>query len=216
MERPENGSASSESDKTSLRIRRARDGDPESLAWIVDRFSPLLLAQASYRLARGLQGHYEPEDLVAEVWSVALPRLAGAPATEDGTTTALLRFLGTTLIYKVNNLMRKHLRGTRIVREGDLQESGRDAMARLSADVTGVVTRAVQREQRGEVARALSELDPLDREVVILRGVEQSANETVARLLDMKPNTVSRRYRRALEKLRDRLPDSVFAELAAG
>lgn len=200
-------------DETSLHIHRARRGDAQSLGWVVARFSPLLLAQASYRLSRGLRGYYEPDDLVADVWVVALPRLGAADGPAADGTNALLRFLATTLIYRVNNLMRKHVRSDRPMRQGDVAQSGTDILARLPAETAGVVTEVIAHERRGDVLTALSALDPLDREIVIMRGIEQTSNETVAELLDLKPNTVSHRYRRALEKLRSRLPDSVFAEI---
>ena len=48
----------------------------------------------------------------------------------------------------------------------------------------------------------------------MLRGIEQQSNTTVALLLDLTPAGVSMRYARALERLRARLPGSVFDELS--
>ena len=64
----------------------------------------------------------------------------------------------------------------------------------------------------GCVERA-PELSPADREVVILRGIEQGNNRDVATVLQLEPNTVAVRYRRALAKLRAELPDSIWDEL---
>ena len=44
---------------TSVHLRRAIDGDETSLDWIVERLTPLLLAQARYRTTQ-LLGH-EPD-----------------------------------------------------------------------------------------------------------------------------------------------------------
>ena len=67
---------------TSLHVRRAADGDSESLGWVVARLSPLLLAQADYRLGPVLRSLYDPEDLVNDTWIVALPRLPELPARD--------------------------------------------------------------------------------------------------------------------------------------
>lgn len=198
---------------TTLHIRRAGGGDAASVAWLVVRFSPLLLTQARYRLARGLRRHYEPEDLVADVWAVALPHLTASEKWREQPGRALMRFLSTTLVYRLNNLMRKHLKGDRAPGRNEAGETHADPMAQLPAETTGVITRCIRKEDHSEVLRRLEELDPVDREIVILRGIEQNANETVASLLDLKPNTVSHRYQRALDKLRRRIEGTVLDDL---
>ena len=200
---------------TSMHVHRAKNGDSESLAWVVGRFSPLLMAQAMYRLGKQLRSLYDPEDLVQEVWAVTLPKLEILGSAEGRETPVLLRFLSTTLALRVRGLVRKHIQGKRVLREGDIprdREEEGNLFSRLSAETTGVITRAIRIEQRGEVLSSLETLDDLDREILILRGVEQNENETVATLLGVQPNTVSQRYRRALKKLRDRLPGSIFSE----
>ena len=63
------------------------------------------------------------------------------------------------------------------------------------------------------VTRELDSLDGASRTVVILRGIKGLSNQEVAELLDELPNTVSRRYARALERLRDRFPPETFEAL---
>ena len=94
---------------TSLHVRRAADGDGGSLSWVVSRLSPLLLAQATYRLGSRLRALYEPEDLVNETWAVTLPKLAELPARDGRLTPVLLRFLSTTLLHRIQSLVRSPL-----------------------------------------------------------------------------------------------------------
>src|SRR5262245_59213008 len=68
---------------TTFHVRRARVGDEDSLAWVVERFSPLLRVAAEHRLGRVLRSIYEPDDLVQEVWLVALPKLAEISARDE-------------------------------------------------------------------------------------------------------------------------------------
>ena len=58
---------------TSIRVRGAIAGDRENLGWIVTRFSPLLRAQAMWRLGQ-LAGQIDVEDILAEAWLVLLQK----------------------------------------------------------------------------------------------------------------------------------------------
>lgn len=49
-------------------------------------------------------------------------------------------------------------------------------------------------------------------EIIILRGIEQQPTEQVAEILEITPKTVFKRYSRALQRLRDSLPESIFSE----
>ncbi len=197
---------------TSFHVNRARAGDLESLAWVVERLSPLLLAHASWRLGPVLRVHHDPQDLVDDAWAVALPRLAGLPARDGRLTPVLLRFLTTTLLYRINNLARKHIRGGSEPL-APAAGSGDDPVEHLPADQCGVVTAAVRRETQGVISSALASLDDQDREIILLRGVEQQPNQTVSLLLGLSPQAVAMRYRRALDRLRSHLPRSIFDEL---
>lgn len=198
-----------EEDLTTLHLGAAVRGDQESLAWIVARFSPLLLAQAAHRLGGSLRRSVDPEDLVQDVWVRVLPRLAGLKPREGRMTPVVLRFASTTLLHRVNSLLQTHLR--RLGAPGE--EGGAQDLAELPADTTGAVARLARDERAQAVHRALEELSPEDRAVIVLRGIEQNPVEDVALLLGQRPNTVTVRYRRALQRLRDRVPDAVFDEL---
>lgn len=178
-----------------------------SLGWLVGRFSPLLLAQARYRMGERLRARYEPEDVVNDVWARVLPRLAELSERDGRRTPVLLRFLSTTLLHRINNLLR--LAAT----NADAAEPG--ALAALDESTRGPLTRVVEEERQGIALAALEELAARDREVVLLRALEQHSNAEVAAALGVEPNTAAQVYRRALEKLRRKLPGSIFDELEA-
>jgi RNA polymerase sigma-70 factor (ECF subfamily) len=200
-------SSDDSANETSSHVRHARAGDSKSIAWLVSRFAPALLAQANYRLRRLPRGIYDPEDLVQDAWIAALPRLPDLPARDERYTPVLMRFLSTALLNRSNTLLQKHLKGK------PLKESVSAVLSKLVDHTTQAVSRTL-RSEAGEALRvALAELTPQDREIVVLRGIEQNRNETVAKLLELKPNTVAVRYRRALARLRKRLKGTVFDEL---
>lgn len=188
-------------------MRQARAGDSKSIAWLVGRFALLLKEQAKYRLRDLPPGIYDPEDLVQDAWLAALPRLPGLPSRDQRYTPVLMRFLSTALLNRSNTLLQKHLQGK------PLRESLSDVGSQLVDHATQALSRTLRSEASEALTKVLDELPVLDREIVVLRGIEQNRNETVAKLLELKPNTVAVRYRRALERLRRRLTGSVFDEL---
>lgn len=198
-----------------MHVRRAVAGESGSVSWLVERLSPLLAAQASWRLGPLLRPLYDPEDLVSDAWLRLLPELGGLPPRDGRFTPVVLRFLSTAILNRVNNLVKKHLRsGSPAAPAAGLPDDAEAGpLAAIPADVTGAVSAAVRQERHRTVAEAIDALGPQDREIVILRGVEQRANATVAELLGIAPEAAAMRYHRALKRLRDRLPGSAFDEL---
>ena len=203
--------------RTSYHVRQARDGDRQSLEWIVERFSPILLANARYRLRGPLRTIYDPEDIVQEVWATVIPRLPDLTPQDERYTPVFMKFLSTTLLFRMNKLTRKHITGKpqRAKGGGSTEETERDPLDALPADVSGAVTRLVRRETEDAVHEAIQKLDARDREVLILRGIEQHRYEEIATLLGEGHKSLAVRYSRALEKLRRLLPGSIFEEFAA-
>jgi RNA polymerase sigma factor (sigma-70 family) len=193
---------------TSIHARRALAGDSASLEWLVDRLAPLLVAHANYRLGPMLRPHHDAEDLVQEAWLTVFRRLATLELDGSRAAPTLLKFLSTTITLSVQNLLRRHLRGGGKVRAG-----ATDMLDELPAETSGVITRTIRRERRDAVTQAIDELPAADREVVLLRGVEQLPARTVATTLELSETAVAKRYERALGRLRAKLADSVLADL---
>ena len=61
---------------------------------------------------------------------------------------------------------------------------------------------ALQQQEMANCARqAIQTLSEVDREVLLLRHVEELSNAEVAELLEINPDTASRRYGRAIRRL---------------
>lgn len=192
---------------TTQNVRRALDGDRESLDWIVKRFSPLLLAQARYRLGDSLRKFYEPEDIVNAVWLKTLPKLGGLTPRDGRLTPVILRYLATSILREVSQAYRKHFVGAS-KKDGDA-----DPISDLIAERTGVVSEAIREESRSLLLRAIEDLAPIDREVLVLRAIEQRSGQEVAEILEIEANTLNVRFHRAMKRLRAAMPDSVLADL---
>lgn len=202
-------------DATSLHLYRSREGDAASTVWLVQRFTPLLLAQARHRLGRHLRQLYDPEDLVQEAWAIALPRLAELRPAAGRLTPVLLRFLSTTLLNRYGALMQKHVLGKPLTTAAPVGLSHeQDALAYLPAEQTSIVARVARDELCTRILSAIEALPEKDREVIVLRSIEQISLTAAADILGVTENAVAVRHHRALRRLQAALPDSILDDLA--
>ena len=79
--------------------------------------------------------------------------------------------------------------------------------AALAAQLLGRDTRAseaaIRAERKLRLEQALNQMDPLDREVLVLRHFEQLSNGECARVLGLNETAATKRYIRALKQLKD-------------
>ena len=192
---------------TSYHARHAVAGDSRSIEWLVERLTPLLLMQAECRIGPALRRFCEPEDLVADVWAIALPRLQSIRPRENHYARVLVKYLSTILLHRTLDLAKSRLRQAAVPMEGD------DPFAALPDHASGVVSRVLRTERKGTVWQCLEQLTDDERRLVVMRGIEQRPQKEAAAVLGITPGAVAVRYHRAISRLREKLPDSVFAEL---
>jgi RNA polymerase sigma-70 factor, ECF subfamily len=195
--------------ETSRHLRGAIAGDLEALDQLVARVTPLLLQAANYRLRALAGAGCEPMDLVQDVWLRTLPHLGELQPRDGRLVPVLLAWLGTTLRRRARDLLEVALRRQAAMPLG----GGDDVLPDVPAATRGVVTRVLANEDHGIVGAAIGELPETDREIVLLRGIEQVPIGEVATLLGITAGAVKMRYHRALQALRERVPRSIFAEL---
>ncbi len=195
---------------TTVALRSAAEGDVRGLGHVVDRLRPLLLEQARYRLGPKLRRHYDPEDLVSEAWLRLLPELPTLVKGVDRPVGLVLRWLSTAIFHRTQNLVKKFLRSpgeSPPVLEREVVPDPTDPRS-------GVVTAVARGEEARVVHEAIHQLDERDREILVLRGIEQISPKTVAELLGIPESTATMRWVRALSRLRELLPGQVFDDLA--
>lgn len=192
-------------DLTTVQVARARRGDVASVESLVRRFTPVLRTQAAYRL-RALGQEVDPEDLIQDVWVATLPRLPELTPRDGRVTPVLVKFLAATLRHKVYQILDARVRMRRV--EPDTREwSG------LADTTLATLDRVVREERDAAVHGALDTLSPDERELVVLRGIEQNSYDAIADVLHTDRARLRMRYLRALDKVRGRLLGSVFAEI---
>lgn len=159
-----------------------------------------------WRLDRRLNGRVDPSDVLQEVYIDALVRVHGYL---DNPTVPFPLWLRLLTGRRLLELHRQHLGAQ--MRNVNLEVSlDHWAMASpecLAAHLSGQLTSPsqvlVRAERDSRLIDALNGMDPLDREVLVLRHFEELTNNEVAALFGIGKAAASHRYVRALERLRE-------------
>jgi RNA polymerase sigma-70 factor (ECF subfamily) len=72
----------------------------------------------------------------------------------------------------------------------------------LLGKLTSPTQAAVRADMQIRLQEALNTMDPLDREVLVLRHFEELSNQETAELLGIQKSAASKRYVRALQRLK--------------
>jgi RNA polymerase sigma-70 factor (ECF subfamily) len=189
-------------------LGRALSGDSGALAELFERHRSRLEQMVRLRLDRRLQGRLDPADVLQETYlDVArrFPEYATNPAVPF---FLWLRFLtGQRLV----DLHRQHL-GAKMrnaglevsLYRGDFPRASSASLAELLLGrLTSASRAAIRAETQLRVQEALNAMDPIDREVLVLRHFEMLSNEETAQVLGLKPSAASNRHIRALRRLKE-------------
>jgi RNA polymerase sigma-70 factor (ECF subfamily) len=186
-------------------LRRAAAGDPDGWKAVLERHRERLRRLAAFRLDRRLWGRVDPSDVVQEVAFEAARRLPEFLADPAVPVFLWLRFLTTQRLATVHrHHLGRELRDAArdVPLDADAGASSGAIAARLAADDTGPSTAAVRAERADRLHAALDVMDPIDREVLALRHFEGLSNAETAIALDLTVSAASKRYVRAVERLR--------------
>jgi RNA polymerase sigma-70 factor (ECF subfamily) len=198
------------------RLQRAAAGDQAAWAAILAPHRDRLRRMVALRLDHRLKGRIDPSDIIQDALLQAaqsLPRYLNQP---ERPFFLWLRWLtGMTL----QSLHRRHLgiQARDAGREVHLLDRPvpQASSAALAAQLLGRDTRpsvaAIRAERQQRLQEALNSMDPVDREVLVLRHFEELTSAEVARELGIQESAASKRYIRALRKLKD-----VLAALPGG
>ncbi|MDR3636474.1 MAG: sigma-70 family RNA polymerase sigma factor [Isosphaeraceae bacterium] len=194
---------------TQALVDSLRRGDSEPLAALVSLHRERLRRMVEFRLDVRLRGRVSTSDVLQEAYIDALKRLPHFAADPDVPFYVWLR---TVTIQRLIQVHRQHLgaqardaaREVSIGRSNGTEASS-EKMAELMGDLTSPSHAAERGEMRERVRGALERLEAADREVLALRHFEELSNLEVAALLGIQPAAASKRYVRAIERLKNAL-----------
>jgi RNA polymerase sigma-70 factor (ECF subfamily) len=188
-------------------LQQAAGGDQQAIQELFARHRDRLKRMVHLRLSRRLQGRIDDSDVLQEAYLEASRRLQEYVAAPRLPFYLWLRHLTGLKLAEVH---RRHL-GTQLRdtdREVTLHRGGLPAAdsASLAALLLGTATTPSQAAMRAEtclqVQEALNSMDPIDREVLVLKHFEQLSTRKIAQVLGLSKAGAGSRYLRALKRLR--------------
>jgi RNA polymerase sigma-70 factor (ECF subfamily) len=189
-------------------LERALGGDCGALAELFEQHRGRLEQMVRLRLDRRLQGRLDPGDVLQEAYLDVARRFS-----EYAANPALPFFLWLRLLtgQRLVDLHRQHL-GAKMrdarhevsFYRGDFPRASSASLAELLLGrLTTASQAAIRAETQLRVQEALNAMDPIDREVLVLRHFEMLNNEETAQVLGLKPSAASNRHMRALKRLKE-------------
>lgn len=186
-------------------IERLRSGDSDALGELFDRHRERLRRMVELRLDHRLAGRVSASDVLQEAYIDALKRVEHYFAKPDQPFFGWLRLI---VGQRLADLHREHRAGKRnATREVAMFQGGPGADSGcLAACLLGHLTSpsgvAEKNETFARLEEALNGMDLLDREVLALRHFEELSNTETAEALGIEPAAASKRYVRALARLK--------------
>ena len=187
-------------------LRRADRGDADAREGLLRRHRDRLHKMIAWRLDCRLAPRVDPSDVVQEVLLEASRKMDRYLRERPLPFFPWLRSLAGE---HLATLHRRHVRARKrsILREEpgllDLpDESAAELAARLATSSTSPTQRALKHELRERLRQALGRLSERDREVLVLRNLEQLSVADTAEILGISEGAVKVRHLRALERLR--------------
>ncbi len=162
---------------------------------------------AGFRLDYRLRGRVSESDILQETYVRAAQRIDRYLENPELPFFVWLRL---ELQQKMTEVHRRHLgAGKRDVRRERMihhARTGQTSIA-LAAHLVGQMTSASRLVERAEMIQALEqalqEINEVDREVIALRHFEELSNLETAGILGIEPSAASKRYLRALKRMRE-------------
>jgi RNA polymerase sigma-70 factor (ECF subfamily) len=192
-------------------LRLAAAGDEHAWQQLLHDHNDRLRRMIVVRLDSRLQGRLDPSDVLQETYLEAARCLSEYLSKAGPPFHLWLRGLAAN---RLNKLHRRHLGAQK--RNAGRDVSIDEAMPAASSVVLAAAllakedspSDAVHRaDLQSRLAEALDQLDPLDREALVLRHFEQMSSAEVGLILGISETAAGKRYLRALERLRHLLAE---------
>jgi RNA polymerase sigma-70 factor (ECF subfamily) len=187
-------------------LQQAEQGDLTAREELLVQYQKRLRQMIAVRMDRRLAARLDPSDVVQETMAEAIQQLSDYFQNRPLPFYPWLRQLACD---RLAELHRRHIQARKrsITREErwapDLpDESALELAGRLLARGSSPSARLRRQEICGRVQTALAQLAEHDREVLVLRHLEQLSTREIAAVLGITEGAVYTRHLRALERLR--------------
>jgi RNA polymerase sigma-70 factor (ECF subfamily) len=203
---------------TELLLQRVACGDDDARSTLLQRYRARLRRMIAVRLDRRLRARFDPSDVVQEALADADRKLSEYARLRPLPFYPWLRRLAWERLVQLH---RRHMRAQRrSVRREEApgvplpDESAVELANRLAGQGSSPSSRLRRTERLATVQAALARLSEADRELLVLRYLEDLSTREIAAVLSLTESAVKMRRLRALRRLRDLLPDRDSEDMA--
>lgn len=191
-------------------LRRAGSGDEGALGELFARHRPRLERMLGVRLDRRLNRRMDASDVLQDVYLEMARRM---PEYLGNASVPFYVWLRSLAGQRLVDLYRRHL-GARmravdlevsLHRGGVPQASSLSLAEQLAGRLTSPTRAASREELRLRLQQVLNTMEPLDREIIAMRHFEELSNVEAAEVLGIQKSAASKRYLRAVRRLREAL-----------
>lgn len=187
---------------------KAAAGNEAAVGELLDEHRIRLRRIVSFRLDRRLKGRVDPSDILQDAYLEASKRMEDYIKHPDMPFFLWLRFLTE---QSMQAMHRHHLgrqkraadREVSIDRHQGTGDTSEAIAARLFDKRTDPGDAVAKAELFARIRSALDAMDPVDREVLALRHFEDLSNAETAEVLGLQTSAASKRYIRAVDRLRE-------------
>ena len=185
-------------------LARARSGDRSAVDQLLARHRGRLRQMVVVRMDERLSARIDPSDVVQEALVVAAEKL---PAYLRQPPISFYPWLRRITWERLIDAHRRHIRAGRrsVSREESLGLSDSSALQladRLAASGTNPLARLLRDELCARVQAILARLATGDREILLLRHLEQLTSAESAEILGVSEEAAKKRYLRAVQRFR--------------
>lgn len=183
------------------------EAGPVDLVTIFMQNRARLRAIVQLRLDRRLNGRVDPSDVLQETLLEVTKRRDDYLQSQSLSPFLWLRFLTTQQVINVHRRQlvaecRDARREVSLDYEFAPSATTMILAAHLLGKLTSPVSAALKAERQLIIQQALEELSELDREMIALRHFEELTNQEVADLQNVSKDVASKRYIRAIKRLK--------------
>lgn len=200
-------------------FHQARNGNRESCAKLVQEYRDRLKLLVSVRIDPRVAQRMDDSDVIQELFFRLVQDQDRPPQVEQVEASQVelspYLWLRRLVVWTLGDMQRKHLGVQQRDPRREIPLNDKSLLGASSLDIAklliGSDTRPldvmVRIERERALEKALEELEPIDREILMLRHGEQLSRSETARVLNISVAAAAKRYTRALSKVRQELKE---------
>ena len=189
----------------------ARQGDKSAIASLFEQYRPKLRSMVSFRMDDHLRGRVDPSDVIQESF-LDLAKRADEFKLKEMSPLVWMRLV---TLERLLAVRRQHIdiqkrdarRELSIDRELGFGATSMALAAGLLDKLSSASGKVIRAEQKVKLHQLLDEMNEDDREIIALRIFEGLTNGEAAEVLQLTKQTTSKRFVRAIDRLRTSMSD---------